>query len=105
VNQIDGVAHAHASAGAFHAHHGFHPLRKIFRTSIARRVVLRVSLPIPARRSVLPHRTLRLRQVQKRLYGLEFSSRPSTCPISTLRRSSPHKQQMRAPGGGVRFAR
>ena len=37
-----------------------------------------VFLPIPARQRVFAHRTLQLRQVQKRFSGLPFSSRPST---------------------------
>lgn len=64
----------------------------------------RVSLPIPARRSVFAQRTLQLRQVHRRLAGSPCSSWPSAWPISTLRRL-PHKAQTGSPGGGRRLAR
>jgi hypothetical protein len=58
----------------------------------------RVFRPMPARCSAFAHRTLQLRQVQKRLCGTVFSSWPSTWPTSTVR-VAPHSAQVREPGG------
>jgi hypothetical protein len=67
----------------------------------------RVSLPIPAALSTLPHRTLHERHVQIRFSGEPFDSLPSTCPISicVLRALAPQRAQMRGPGGGCVCAR
>jgi hypothetical protein len=64
----------------------------------------RVALPMPARRSVFPHRTLQPLHVHSRFAGDVSSSWPLIWPISTVR-VDPQSAQIRGPGGGHALAR